>query len=339
MFRSYRVLFSAVCIVPCGDAIAFDNPSGKSRSWASFAAIDRCAKVELPSGAPEVPGGDIFGFLSPTDIGDPCSFAYAAEFTTRTGKRDGRYATVTKKSQFAYTYSDRLSFAASPFISAFDWNEVTAHRDALLGTGESVDHLSHRILDFDGLSGEASWRVLARAANQPVAITLSTEPRWFRRDAVTGFRVEGHQIEAKLLADVAFTDRLFAAVNVIYGFGAQKFDVPGAELQKGSALGVLSALTWQPYKSEGGVVQGVFVGLETRYVTGFSGLTLNFMVGEALFGGPTLAIGFSNGAMLNVAWSPQLWGRGQAPSAPGRLELDALERHQFRFKLATPLPF
>jgi hypothetical protein len=339
MFRSYRVLFSAICVIPCGDAVAFEDAPGKGRSWAAYATVDRCVKVEPPPEVPELPGGDIFGFLSPTDIGDPCSYAYAAEYTARTGKRDGRYATVTKKSQFAYTYSDRLSFAASPFVSAFDWKEVTINRGALLNTGEGMDHASHRILDFDGLSAEASWRVLARAANQPVAITLSTEPRWFRRDAVTGFRVEGHQIEAKLLADVAVTERLFAAVNVIYGVGAQKFDVPVAELQKGSALGVLSALTWQPYKGEGGAIQGVFVGLEARYVTGFSGLTLNFMVGEALFGGPTLAIGFSNGAMLNVAWSPQVWGRGQAPSAPGRLELDALERHQFRFKLATPLPF
>ena len=238
-------------------------------------------KPEPAPGTPEVPGGDIFGFISPTDIGDPCSFAYAAEITGRAGKRDGRYFTATKKSQFAYTYSDQLSFAVSPFVSAFSWNDVSINRGILLTSGAGVDRTSLATIDFDGLSAEASWRVLSRSVNQPLAITLSTEPRWFRRDAITGHRVEGRQIEVKLFADIALSERWFAAVNVIYGIGTQRLAIPGAELQKGSAYGVTSALTWQAYKHEAGGVQGVFVGAEARYIAGFSGLTLDFRVGEA----------------------------------------------------------
>lgn len=36
-------------------------------------AYDRCAKIEPLPGTPAIPGGDIYGMTSPTDIGDPCS--------------------------------------------------------------------------------------------------------------------------------------------------------------------------------------------------------------------------------------------------------------------------
>jgi hypothetical protein len=338
MSYSLRALFLVASVTTYDGVEAADSLAAKSSSR-TRAVRDRSVQPEPPLDTPEVPGGDIFGFLSATDIGDPGSFAYAAEFTGRAAKRDGRFATVTKKSQLSYTYSDSLSFAASPFMTHFGWKDVTVTRGSLLTAGEGVDQAHHHSNDFDGLSAEASWRVLARAAGQPLAITLSTEPRWFRRDALTGFRVQGQQIELKLLADIALTERWFAAVNAIYGTGTQRYDVPGAELQKGSAFGFLSAVAWQPYKEKGGAVEGVFVGLEARYISGFSGLTLNFMVGEALFGGPTLAIAFGNGSVLNLVWSPQLWGRGNPPSAPGPLELDAMEKHQFRVKFATPLQF
>ena len=86
-----------------------------------------------------------------------------------------------------------------------------------------------------------------------------------------------------------------------------------------------SALTWQACKDEAGAVQGVFVGAEARYIAGFSGLTLNFRVGEAVFAGPTLAIAFKGGSMLNLAWSPQVWGRALPASSPG-----AARSRQFR---------
>jgi hypothetical protein len=336
MSYSLRALFLVASVASCDAAEAAESLEAKSSR--SKGSRDRGAMIEPPH-LPEVPGGDIFGFLSPTDIGDPNSFGYAAEFTGRAAKRDGRYATVTKKSQFSYTHSERLSFAVSPFVTYFDWQDVSVGRDSLLVAGEGVDQSHHHSTGFDGLSAEASWRLLARAAGQPLAITLSTETRWFRRDALTGFRVDGKQIEFKLFADIALTERWFAAVNAIYGTGTQRYDIPGAELQKGSAFGFLSAVTWQPYKDKDAPIEGVFVGLEARYISGFSGLTLNFMVGEALFVGPTMAIAFGNGSMLSLAWSPQLWGRGTVPSAPGPLELDAMEKHQFRFKFAMPLQF
>ncbi len=225
----------------------------------------------------------------------------------------------------------------SPFVSAFSWKDVTVNRGVLLFTGDGVDRRSLSATDFDGISAEASWRVLQRSVNQPLAITLSTEPRWFRRAPVVGYPADGKQIELKLFADLALSESWFAAANIVYGLGTERLDIPNAEVIKASALGVLSALTWQAYKSETGLVQGVFVGAEARYIAGFAGLAFDTKVTDALFSGPTLAISFKNGSMLNLVWSPQVWGRAQPASAPGPLDLDAFERHQFRIKFATPL--
>lgn len=332
--RSYLLV---AVLLQCESAAAADRDAWPAKAPSLRAAPDRCTKSDPAPATPDVSGGDIFGFVSPTDIGDPCGFAYAAEITGRAGKRDGRYVTATRKSQFTYTYSEQLSFAASPFVSAFSWSDVLVNRGLLLTSGIGVDRASLSTIDFDGLSTEASWRVLSRSVDQPLAITLSAEPRWFRRDAITGYRVEGRQIELKLFADIALGERSFAAMNATYVFGTQRLDISGAELQRGSAYGVTSALTWQAFKSETDIVQGVFVGAEARYFGGYSGLTLNFMVGEALFAGATLALAFRGGSMLNLVWSPQLFGRGHPPSASGPLDLDTFERHQFRIKLATPL--
>ena len=111
---------------------------------AVIAAPDRCAVQSLPQ-TPDIPGGDIFGILSPTDIGDACSFGFAAETTGRAGKRDGRYVATTTKFQFTYTYSDRLSFAVSPFVSAFSWKDVTVNRGILFfGRRRSTVQSEHR---------------------------------------------------------------------------------------------------------------------------------------------------------------------------------------------------
>jgi hypothetical protein len=328
-------LLLAACLVQTVSAAATDRPVRPVK--AAAVVRDRCARIEPAPGAVDVPAGDIFGILSPTDLGDACSFGFAAETTGRASKRDGHYVATTTKFQFTYTYSDQLSFAVSPFVSAFSWKNVEIDRFALLTSGIGIDRTSLSATDFDGFSADASWRLLMRSAGQPLSMTLSAEPRWFRRGPLTGFPADGKQIELKLFADIALSDSWFAAANVIYGLGTECLRIQDAEVIKASALGLLGAVTWQPYKSEIGTVEGVFVGAEARYVTGYAGLALDTKVAEALFAGPTLAIGFKGGAMLNLVWSPQVWGRAQPASAPGPLDLDTFERHQFRIKFATPL--
>ena len=329
------MLLSAIVGMTAISAAAADK-SGKAEPNRP-SLENRCAKVEAAEGTPAVPGGDIFGFTSPTDIGDPCSFGLSLELTGLAGKRDGRYASVTDKTQFSYTYSDRIAFAFSAFATHTRWREVSVAQDALLGAGDGVFLTSVNRLDFDGLSGEVLINAVARSPGQPFAVTLAAEPRWSRVDSLTGYRAEGYGSEFKLFADVALTERLFAAMNLTYGLSRSRYDIANADWDDASATSASVALTLQLHAAEKQPVEGIFIGAEARVLSEFEGLALNRNVGNALFAGPTLAVAFKDGRMLNAVWTPQVAGRARPPSAPGALDLDNFQRHQFRVKFSTPI--
>jgi hypothetical protein len=300
------------------------------------AIADRCAKVEPPPGTPSVPGGDIFGFTDPADIGDPCSWALASENSGRASRRDGSYFALTSKTEVAYTYSNNVAFAFAVFNTYTRWSNVTVARDTLAGEGTGVFLNRYDKLSFDGLSGEVSVRLVTRAPGQPVAVTFSTEPRWSYVDFVTGYRADGYAAEFKLFIDVALTERLFAAVNLNYALGTQKFDIPNAMWERGSATNVSAALTAQIHASEKQTIEGVFVGIEGRFRSVFDGLLLDRFAGNVFNFGPTFAVAFAGDRMLNVAWSPQLAGR-VSPATPGGLNLTHFDRQEFRVKFVTPI--
>ncbi|HEX2724566.1 MAG TPA: hypothetical protein VHN20_01960 [Beijerinckiaceae bacterium] len=260
----------------------------------------------------EIPGGDIFGFTSPTDVGSPGDRGIAFELSSRAGKREGSYVSPTLKTQFGYTLAENLAVAFSPWI--------TAHR--IRGVPDIDDRTR---VDFDGVSGEISYRFVERTATNPFAATLSTEPRFARVDALTGERVSAYGNEFKLFMDtVIVPDRLYGAVNLNYAFATQKgSDDKWAD---GSGTNVSGALTYQ-------LTEKVFAGLEGRYLTAFSGAFLNHLSGQAVFAGPTLLVKLSDSAALNFVWTPQVAGR--AEDTRGALDLDNFERHQFRAKLSA----
>lgn len=326
-----HLLIASLSLLLVSSAVAADLPRKAPRAPA---AIDRCAKSEPAPGTPEVPGGDIFGFTSPTDIGDPCGWALAEEITGGAGKRDGSYLALTSKTQFAYTWSDRLAFAFSPFVSYNRWSNVTAIQDLLAEDGAVVSGLNRTV--FDGLSGEIAYRVLARSPGQPFAVTLSAEPRW-ARVGLSGWDTEVYASEFKLFVDVALRERLFAAMNVNYVVARSRVGLPDAEWSNGSGLVLSGALTGQVYAAEKQAIEGVFLGVEARLLSEYEGLGLNHNVGNGVFVGPTLAIAFAGGRMLNFVWTPQVWGEARPASAAGSLDLDNFARHQFRVKFATAL--
>jgi hypothetical protein len=295
---------------------------------AATSAGDRCAKVGPAPGTPVVPDGDIFGITSHADIGAPCSWSAASEITGHAGKRDGRYVATTNKMQISYTYSRDLAFAVSPFVTHNTWANVSSLQAVTL-----VNRFD--TFQFDGLSGEVSYRLLDRGAAQPVAITVSAEPRWARVDSISGWRTESFGNEFKFLMDAALSDRLFAAFNLNYAFAHSRLYFPGATWVDSSSTNVSGALTAQVYAKEKASVESVFLGVEARFQSAFAGLMANRNIGNGFFVGPTMAIAFSGGWMLNMAWTPQLAG-GSIPSM-GPLDLDNFERHQFRVKFATPL--
>jgi hypothetical protein len=302
-------------------------------------AGDRCANVQPPKGTPEVPGGDIFGFTNPTDIGDPCQWSFASENTGLVGKRDGSFFALFSKSQMAYTYSENLAFAFSAFTAYTNWSNVGILQDTLASAGAGVMVTGLEKFQFDGLSGEVLLRLVTRSPGQPVALTVSMEPRWSRIDlgAVTGYPAQFYGNEFKLFLDAALTENLYAAMNVIYVLATQKYDIPDANWVDNSLTSVSAALTGRVHAADTTPVEGVFLGVEGRLLSLFDGLALKRNLGNAFFVGPTLAIAFQGGSMLNFVWTPQVAGRALPASAPGPLDLDNFERHHFRVKFATPL--
>jgi hypothetical protein len=262
----------------------------------------------------EVPGGDIFGFTSPTDVGEKGDRALALELSNRAGKRDGSYWSPTLKNQFSYTPAENFAIALSPF--------VTAHR--IRGVPDIDDRTSAR---FDGFSGEVSYRFLERTPTNPYAATVSMEPRIARVDALTGERVRSYGNEFKLFVDaVVVPERLYAAINLNYALGTQEGFGADAAWANSSGTNVSGALTYQ-------FTDKIFAGVEGRWLNAFSGAFLNEHAGWGLFAGPTLFMKLSDSAALNLVWTPQVVGR--ATGVGGNLDLDNFERHQFRAKFAT----
>jgi hypothetical protein len=260
----------------------------------------------------EVPGGDIFGFTDPTDVGDKGDRGLALELSNLAGKRSGRYWSPTLKTQIGYNPADNFAIALSPF--------VTAHRI------REVPDLDNRTSTrFDGFSGEVAYRFIERSQTNPLAATVSVEPRIARVDAVSGERVRAYANEFKLFLDtVVIPDTLYAAVNVNYSLATQRgMDDTWAD---SSGTSVSAALTYQ-------VTNRIFAGVEGRWLTAFSGAFLDDQTGWGVFAGPTLLVKITESAALNLVWTPQLTGRASGVDRP--LDLDNFERHQFRAKFAT----
>ena len=71
------------------------------------------------SAIPQVPSEDIFGFTSPTDIGNAGDTSFANEHDGRLGKRAGRYQALDSKIEFSRTLPGDWWIAGS-FFSAYN---------------------------------------------------------------------------------------------------------------------------------------------------------------------------------------------------------------------------
>jgi hypothetical protein len=334
-FRLTELRVAVLCLAMATQAAADDAVVRKAPAKPAD-VVDRCAKIEPLPGTPVVPGGSIFGFTDPTDLGDPCTWSFASENTGRAGKRDGSYFGLASKSETSYTYTSDIAFAFSAFTAYTRWSNVTVAQDSLASQGDGVFLNRLDRLSFDGLSSEFLVRLVKRGPGQPVAVTASVEPRWSYVDLVTGYRADGYAAEFKLLIDFALTQRMFGAINLNYVLGTQKFDIPNAPWQTGSGTNVSTALTAQIHAAEKQIVEGVFVGIEGRYRTLFDGLFLDRFAGDVFNFGPTLAVAFAGDRLLTLAWSPQVAGR-VSPATPGGLNLTQADRMEFRVKFETTL--
>lgn len=313
---------------PAGEFVQpFQFP--KVRALATlFAALALCVVASQPASAkkktgpaqievPEVPDGDIFGFSSPSGLGNAGDLAFANENDGRLQKRDGRFTAVDQKFELGYTISPDWWIAGSVFAGPHHARNVTGLTDV-------------SVFAFEGLSFEIAHRVISRNASNPFAVTLAVEPRWGRLDGATNLRSDYYNAAFKVFADsVLVPERLFWAANVVWT----------PQRAQGVADRSIWLTTSTTFASTALAVQfspQLFVGAEARHLASYDKGLMGDRLGYAAYVGPTLLWKITDKIVFNATWQPQVAGRSIS-NPELRLDLDNYERTQFRAKLSVAL--
>lgn len=261
----------------------------------------------------EVPGEDIFGFTSPTDVGKAGDKGVALENDGALGTRHGRYRGLAQKLEFSRTFADNWSYAASLFTAG----------SSLRGNGDFADRSSY---NFDGMSMELRHRLIERSLTNPFALTLAVEPRWSRMDGFSGRIAPAYGAEFKAQIDAPITDRLFWGMNVNFGVshGRDPLDRSWSTTSESS---VSTAVAYAVIEDK------LWLGAEARLEQAWAEAFFGRLEGQALFLGPTIAYKPASNVTLNVVALPQIAGKARGVS--NVLDLENFERAKFRVKLAV----
>jgi hypothetical protein len=261
----------------------------------------------------DVPGGDIFGFTSGTDVGKLGDHGIALESSGAYGSRDGRYRGLSQKLELSGTLVENWSFAGSVFGA---WTDIR-------NSSVFADRTSY---GFDGASFEIRRRVIERSATNRFAVTLAIEPRWARIDGKSGMQAPAFAAETKLQVDAPIVNGLYWAGNINYAAGRAR-DPLNLTWSKSSGTSVSSAVTYEAVKDE------FFMGVEGRYQQSWNSAFFGHLNGQGVFFGPTLAWKMDENVMLNAVLLPQIAGKARGAASP--LDLDNFNRANYRVKLAV----
>ncbi len=300
----------------------FGIASGLSAANAHSPAAKRAPTA--PSSAPHAqhapPGEDkhgiesenLFGFTLGSDTEHAGGKGVAVENVARWGKRDGRYAALGQKLEFAFGITDHISVSFGLFTDYHRVSGVTGFEDA-------------RGYDFNGVGGEVRWRLLERGPS-PIGLTLHIEPNAQRYDELTGLRASKLGSENKLIIDAELVpERVFAAFNLLHEV-EQVREKGSEETERGSKIGAAVAASVQ-------IAPQTFIGAELRYLRAYEGLALRTFVGDALYAGPTLFWRFAEQAWISGALNVQVAGHEVGGS--DNLNLMEFEWHQVRLKVGV----
>jgi hypothetical protein len=269
---------------------------------------------EAAATVPEVPGDDIFGFTTPTDVGHPGDTGFANENDGRAGKRGGAYRALNARYELGHTPASDWWVGISLFAAHNLGRNVPGFAD--------VNRTA-----FDGLSFEIEHRIVKRTVGNPFAVAVSLEPRWGLIDGVPGLPAHFVNAAFKLFVDaVVVPDKLFWGFNAIWA--PQRAEDPADRSRWLSSSGILVstaiAYQWSPK---------FFLGAEVRYLGSFSTIFPTQEIGHALYAGPTLLWKITDKVAFNTTFQPQIAGRSTG-NPQRRLDLDNFEKAQFRAKLS-----
>lgn len=233
-----------------------------------------------------VPDDDIFGFTSPTGIGEAGERSIAIENNARIGKGPGTFGSLTTKLQVSEALTDRV-------WGSFSLYHTSHHIYRMPEIGPDKDRNA-----FDGASTEWNFILLKRGTGQPVQVNFGVEPGFNRLDPMSGRNDLSFGITTRIAIDWAFDETTFAAVNVGFGTGWERSPLSWAP---SSQISASAALTKE-------VAHGVFLGVEGRYADAFAHPLATRRTGRAFFAGPTFAWQINDHVTLNAVVTPQLKG-------------------------------
>ncbi len=304
MRGAFLSTIAALAFSATTSAHAADSHAGHSHAGHSHAAE-----------APEMPGEDVFGFTSTTDVGKPGDKGLGVENDFASGTRYGSYRALTQKMEFSRTFADNWSYAASTFGA---WSSLK----------NNPDYANRTAYGFDGFSVELRHRLLERTAANHFAVTLAVEPRWARIDTFSGLRSEAYSAEFKLQVDAPISDRWFWAMNGNFGTGRAR-DPLDRSWSSASDSSLSTALAYAVEDEK------FWVGAELRWQHAWDKAFFGTLGGQAVYLGPTIAYKPATNVTLSAVALPQIVGKARGVSGP--LDIDNFERANFRFKLAFSL--
>jgi hypothetical protein len=258
----------------------------------------------------EVDSEHLFGVLEGSDVGDAGEKEVELDASGRFGKRRGSYAATSNDLFFKYTAIE--NFRVAPMVS------FSSHNISNAPELQNRDQFR-----FDGAGVELRYRLLDRE-KAPFGFTLSALPQRARNDETSGGRVDQYAVEFAALMDKELVpDRIFGALNVLYE-PAWTRPWRSHEWERDATVGVGGALTVR-------VVPGFFVGASALYQWRFEGVSLNALLGQGLFVGPSFYLKLPNHWFASGGWNTQV--SGHAAGEPFSLDLTNFERHEARLQV------
>jgi hypothetical protein len=249
----------------------------------------------------------LFGFTIGSDVGEVGEKEIEGSMTGRFAKRTGSYNAASGTMSVEYVPIPNLRTELTGAVVAYD----------IAGVSRLTDQ---RYAAFGGLSADIRYRFLDRAT-APFGFAIGAEPHWGRADEVTGEPASQYGVDFVAAADWEIVPgRVVAAFNLLYQPETTRSKLTGTWSQESTA-GVAIGLMVQ-------VRSGIFVGGEARYLRKYDGLSLDTLVGQGFFVGPTVYFKLSERAWIAAAWSAQV--AGQATTSAGSLDLVNFERRQAR---------
>jgi hypothetical protein len=272
------------------------------------------ARAQDDTGFHELETKYIFGDITVgSSTGIEGEKAFEPETGADFGKRGGNYAASLTELEYEYTPNQFVQLEFGPTVSYYDIHGVGGLNDLNLGT-------------FNGFAG--TFRsVLVDRGPSPLAVTLSLEPEFHRRDETSGTRIVNYELEAKLETDYELiNNRLFFASNLLYEPETTRGDL-GAWFNE-STFGISSALAYQ-------IVPKVVVGADFWYMQHYAGVGFNTFTGDAYYLGPTVYWQVSSKLLVSAAWETQIAGH-EAGVSPA---LDLTDFSHYRAKLLLEFEF